>query len=413
MDPSNWVLIAAIEVSVVSLLLCGFLFYRNRSLRNLVTLMQGKIEKLLTDVKSGKAKSEYIPGDYADLIEAQIAATRTFHDTLDSDKDIVLDIDPETPFPRRTAALRYALLMTEKEALGAAESEAPDWEAITAKYQQIFTFYEDFDIDTTDEPQNEDELDLLRKELENAKKRISNLEKFKKLYFEMEKQWEESKKNAQSHYNNLSQMASQVEDTDAFNIALEGYSSSYGDFNNLFNKESGGLTQVVEVSDPRAAKEINSLRAITEDQHRIINDLQVKLQAAKTNEQKAAVLENMQEELNKQARFIQESETCIRLMESELDSAHMEIDSLKSQLHALPKLNEQIKALNTRSDQLELKNYALNSANQKLVKLLKNSRKPENTISDGESIKLKKALADMESRYTELEEKYLDLKLQG
>ena len=411
MGLNNWVLIVAIEVAVVSILLCGFLFYRNRSLKNIVNLLREKIGQLNNKNTNKISEDE---GCFKNFIENQISLTRAYHDTLESDQDIVLDIDPETPFPRRTAALRYALLMTEKEAQGMSESDDPDWDSITAKYQQIFTFYEDFNLEPESEESDEDELARLNQELESAKKRISNLEKFKKLYFEMEKQWDESKKNAQTHYNNLSDMASQMPDQDTFRLALENYHSSYGDFNALFNEKNGSsITQVVEVTDPKAAKEINNLRALTEDQHRIINDLQVKLQAAKTEEQKAQVMEHMQEELNKQARFIQESETCIRLMEDELNNAHSEIDSLKSHLQNLPKLNEQIKLANARSDQLELKNYALNSANQKLVKLLKNSRKPEYSSSSDDTIKLKKALTDMESRYAELEEKYLDLKLQG
>ena len=422
MNLSNLILIASLEVAAVLLIVCILLTIRNSSLKKLVNKMQARMEQLVKELRTRKQDSAPPPPppqepapSYDDLINAQIQNTKDHHTSLGSEQDIVLDLAPDIPMPLRATALRHAILIAEKEALALSDGDEPDWSVIRTKYEQIFSFFEDFSEpspENTDQGVNPEELEALEKDLENARKRISNLEKFKKLYFEMEEAWEASKKEAKTHYDNLSEMASQVDDTVAFESALENYQSSYGKFNNLFQDTSAATTEIITVSDPGAASEIQHLRTVAADQHRIISELQAQLEKAQSAEEKTELIDNLKEELNKQARFVQESETCIQLMEDELNSANKEMDILRSRLKALPSLKEQLKDVTSQKDSFELKVYALTSEKRKLEKQLKENKGSISSGSSEDTTKLKKSLADMETRYAELEEKYLDLKLQ-
>ncbi|PCK10048.1 MAG: hypothetical protein COA42_00150 [Alteromonadaceae bacterium] len=437
MQINSFAFIIAAEVAVVFLLLSVVLALQNRNLKNIIKKLQARMQEIVGDLKvlqnntqttqepTPPSVSEVSAPDdtassevrsYLDQISEQIQKTRDQHKRLGSDRDIVLDLAPDSELPRRAAALRYAMLLAEKEALTNTEDGEPKWELLKFKYEQIFSFYEDY----TTEPENgasQEELDMLAEELTNAKKRISNLEKFKALYFDLEEKWAESKTEAQTHYDNLSQMASKIEDTDdseAFEGALMDYHAAYSDVNQMIESgiESSNIVEGGKLNDATSG-ELKHLRSVAADQHRIISELQnkLKLAAASDNDISANLIDNLKTELNKQQRFIQESETCIQLMEDELRSANKEGEQLRSRLKALPAMKTQLKELGNQKDEFELKVYAITSENRKLLKKLKEERSAA-PVDDGRSTKLKRELIDFEARYAALEEKYLDLKIQ-
>ena len=410
-------MIVAIEVSVALLVLCLFLIFHNKKLRGIVKKLQSRMQELVIQLKDARnstnlQQKESEQSTYISFINEQIELTRDHHNELGSDRDIVLDLAPDSPISQRAAALRYAILLAEKEAVSAeTETGDIDWSKIRGKYEQIFSFYEDY-VEPESDNLAPEELEDLQKELSNAKKRIDNLEKFKKLYFEMEQQWESSKKTAQTHYNELSEMASDVKDPEKFETALEGYQAAYGKFSTLL-ESSDPVVETITVTDPAAAEEIKHLKAVAADQHVIINELQAKLVEASTESERTEIINGLQTELDKQTRFIQESETCIQLMEDELNSANKEMEILRSRLKALPSIKTQLKEATSKRDEYELKVYALTSDKRKLEKRLAEEKTASKVSKDSDELKkLKKTISDMESRYTELEEKYLDLKLQ-
>lgn len=98
--------------------------------------------------------------------------------------------------------------------------------------------------------------------------------------------------------------------------------------------------------DPRAADEIAKLHNIAADQYRTIHELQQKLMSAITAEQKELAIQAIQQQLERQIRFVHESETCIQLLEDELTKAHAEIllqDQSLNETSALHEENQHIK----------------------------------------------------------------------
>lgn len=388
---------------------------QNRSLRKLVHQLRAKAQDLLQDLKTTKAANNQQQDSglsFQEHIDKQLKFTKQRHQTLDPSQDIALDLAPETPLPRRSAALRNAMLLAEKEAMADAEKQ-PDWQSLGARYEQIFSFNEDFATDTLAAPNNE-ELEQLQSELENARKRVNNLEKFKKLYFDLEEQWNNSKTEAQSHFENLSNMASKLDAPQEFEQALGDYHSSYADMAKLIEGGINGnnIVQVVG-NDAESKREIAKLREVAADQHRIIESLQSQLQNANTEQERAEVVDSLQEQLAKQTRFIQESETCIQLLEDELTTANAEVEQLRARVNTLPNIKTELLETRSQHDEMEIKLQAALHQNRKLkVRLQQVAEGEPSNGSAEENNKLRKELNDWESRYNELEEKFLDLKLQ-
>jgi chromosome segregation ATPase len=175
--------------------------------------------------------------------------------------------------------------------------------------------------------------------------------------------------------------------------------------------------------DPRAAEEIVKLRNVAADQHRIINDLQRKLMSAVTAEEKEQVIQELQQQLQRQIRFVHESETCIQLLEDELAKAHDEISTQEQSIDetsAISEENQQIKNalhsftleskdLVSNINQLEDENNSLKK-NMRTTPVTTNSQSTTNDLAP-EVKKIQAELSDLKKQYAELEEKYLDLKL--
>jgi len=227
----------------------------------------------------------------------------------------------------------------------------------------------------------------------------------------------------------LLELSEGVNDRAAFNNVLENYHGVYDSIHQniaqaVQNQDSFGNHKTINITrqDPRAAEEIMKLRNVAADQHRIINNLQRKLIEATTAEEKETVIHELQQQLQRQVRFVQESETCIQLLEDELAKAHEEItikDKTLDETNSLSEENKQIKTtlhnftleskdlLNSIND-LEDENDSLKQNINQTAQISTHAVSKE-TVSDVN--KTHAELSDLKKQYAELEEKYLDLKL--
>jgi len=416
MQVSNLILIAAAELAALLLVACIFLLVQNRSLRYAVRKLQSRVKKLVSDLKLARSEAKAAKNappkattDYKHFLNIHINKVRDHHETLGANRDIVLDIDPETPLPRRAAALRYAVLMAEKEATGHQKHDNSDWKLLQHKYEQLFRYYDAY-AEAEPEP-DESTLEALNDELQSAKKRINNLERFKALYFDLEEKWESCRDNASTHIEEITRLTADTENAKEVENVLQAYNESYKELGQLIENGVDGQS-IAESSAADRSGEIQHLRAVAADQHRIITELQRKLEQASSEEEKEEVVHELQGELQKQIRFVQESETCIQLMEDELNNANKEMEQLRSRLRALPQIKKDLMELRDQNDDYELQVHALKSENRRLMGKLKELNGAPKKADNGEVKKVKKALAASEARYAELEEKFLNLKMQ-
>lgn len=416
MQVPNTLIAVAAEITIVLLISTVFFFIHSRKLKSLVRRQQERLLELLKAQQQAPAPiSEPAPltQTYKSYLNDELEATAAEFSSQSPDLDIALDLPADSPIYQRILALRYAFLRAEE--LGTTEDRG------TQDYWNIFRqalepLLASFQTDTSSD------------ELETAKKRIENLEKFKRLFFDMEKQWSVAQANAQDYYAQLLALSEGVSDRAAFNNVLENYHGVYDSIQQnitqvVQNPDSFHQNKVINITrqDPRAAEEIVKLRNVAADQHRIINDLQRKLIEASTAEEKELIITELQQQLQRQIRFVQESETCIQLLEDELAKAHEEISLQEKTLdetNALSEENKQIKnALhNFTLESKDLINSIndLEDENDSLKQHMQQSVQPVQATTKDSSSEMKKVqseLADLQKQYAELEEKYLDLKL--
>lgn len=112
-----------------------------------------------------------------------------------------------------------------------------------------------------------------------------------------------------------------------------------------------------------AEEELKRLRSVTENQYKEIADLKSKLQNSDfaTENEKTDLIHELKENLSKQERMMQESDTCIKLLETELDEALEKSRDLEKRLEAqkntssadqLREMAKRIQRLQTENDQL-------------------------------------------------------------
>lgn len=419
MQVPNALIIVGAEIIIVLLIGIMFFFAHARKLKSLVRRQQEKLLELLKNQR--QTATEPIkppvpavePKNYKSYLNEELDATAAEFAVHAPDGDIALELPADSSLIQRILALRYAFLRSEE--LGTTE------DCGTPEYWSIFLqALEPLLSNPANSGSNE--------ELETAKKRIENLEKFKRLFFDMEKQWQAAQANAQEYYAQLLALSDGVQDRAGFNNVLENYHSVYDGFHHNFTQILENPDAVshktinITRQDPRAAEEIIKLRNVAADQHRIINNLQRKLIDATTGEEKELIIQELQQQLQRQIRFVQESETCIQLLEDELAKAHEEISLKEKTLddaNALSEENRQIKEalhnftleskdLISSINDLELENDSLKQLNP-TASFVPPTAPLTTSRADPELIQSE--LNDLKKQYAELEERYLELKL--
>ncbi|MEY4588917.1 MAG: hypothetical protein RL497_993 [Pseudomonadota bacterium] len=402
----NFLLVLALEAFGLALVAVVVLLFQNRKMRSLLNKLQGRMHELVDDFKKNREEQLKKPTareeTYLHYINQHIELTKKHHFSFRGGQDIMLDLDPEAPLPRRIAALRHAILIAEKESHSQILNKT-NWDLLSARYQQLLDYNKTYDNTPAN---NNGDIDQLKEELETNRKRIANLEKFKSLYFDLEKNWQESKGKANQYYDEMSNLITQGNRPEELAPILQNYHTAYSSFNDQI--EAGIETAPIKY-DEQSHKELLRLRNVTVDQLRTINELQAKLTTASNDEQREAIVKELLGELQKQERYMRESETCIKLMEEELRNANKEIEQLRVRSAQSGQFRARVKELQSAEEANQHIIQSLKQDNRRLMQKLKNIAPEDNN----ETRTLRRELTATKAKYAELEERYLDLKLQG
>lgn len=488
MEISTFALYGIVEAIVFLLVICVFLLVYIRRSKSKFLGLQENLHKLLATHKRlqqqllEEREEHSTSNTYKKQINDQLLVTRQYHKGLDAGQDIALDLNPESPKDRQTAAIRHALLVAEKEALNSSSDGTPNWEFLETKFQQLIQFYVDLTVKkskpapaadpetsaSNDELEREleqakqslteknQELELLTQDLDTHQKRVGNLEKFKKLFFDMEGKWKDAKTEADLYYQRLQEYSDQVEDQEGYNNLVGEYHNVYSEFEltlQEFTEDGDDIEQTpsaddefkidspaptdspasnqthaetVEImnSEKQALEELKKLRNLTADQHRLITRLQTQLDEAKTLEEKEKLITELEAELQKQIGFVNEFEACIQLMENELSNAMERLkeveekhESAQAELEHVPKMQSTIqrfaqesKEMLTALSDLERKHQELQSGS---VDTVETSASPSvNAEAEELAEKLQEELQTLKGQYADLEERYLEAKMQ-
>ncbi len=413
MQVPTLVLVVAIEIYLALLIATFALLYFSFKQKKLIKRQQSKLKELIDTVKNTQSPEPPPAKTYKQFIYEQLDITQDRFSFLAPRSDIAGIQPADVPINQRIVALRYAFLRAEELGTTTVQGSEGYWDTFKQTLEPLL--HSPLDIESNDTSSDE---------LETYKKRVENLEKFKKLFFDLEKRWNEAQANAQSYYNELYAMADGVEDRERYELLLGRYNDSYNDINQYMYATSGAINGVPQENktiniirqDPRAAEEIMKLRNVAADQYRVISNLQRKLEEAATAEEKDLVIKELEQQLQRQIRFVQESDTCVQLLEEELTKANEKIAEQEQQLdsdHHLEEENQRIKQtlhdFTKESKDLLINIEELEKENDELKHNL-DETPPSTETSGGNSVQLQAEFAELRKQYAELEEKYLELK---
>lgn len=424
MQVSNWIIFGAAEVLALLVLICGFLLIHARKLKSLIARLQNKLQTLAKDLK--KTKQAYsnleqsIPKQtsYSEILDHQLETNREHHFSLNPDQDIALDLSPRSPFKRQLASLRHAFLITEKEADLSSETEGqPNWGVIETKLGSLMAFFKAEPIKQEGQD-NPGEIEELKRSLLISQQRVENLERFKTLFHDLEEKWQRTQESAKHYHQQLASLGSLHPDQAAFESALKGYQNTFKAFDDtLANNQpgsSGSITQVINNSGTAPDDEINRLKSVAANQHQLISELQQRLEIAYSAADKEALLEDMKSQLDQHARYIEESDTCIKLLERELDEAHEEISRLEQQ--SVPRASqsassEKLAILINEREMMNQTIQNLESENEQLV--LQMQATLAEPSANGGNTEILQEFKQLQQQYAELESKYLELRMKA
>jgi cell division protein FtsB len=424
MQVSSWIIFGVAEVMALLLLICGFLLMHTRNLKGLVGRLQDKLQHLTKDLKKTKQAYKEMeasipePTSYVDLVDAQLEGNRDYHQTLDPDQDIALDLSPQAPLPRQLASLRHAFLITEKEAsLSSDTPNTPNWMVIQAKLSGLMNFFKaESPVPAAPTADNTDEL---KQALMESQQRVENLEKFKTLFFELDEKWQNAQNQANDYRQQLSEMASEHPDNDNFEALLNRYQNSYDDFDasmqSQSNRTGDNITQVINSSSSHpASDEVDRLKSVAANQHQLISELQQRLEIAYSAADKESVIDDLKGQLDQHLRYMEESDTCIKLLENELDQAQEELTRLRTENSnppIPPELKEKFSVLKEERMMMNQTIQNLQQENEQLVLQMQATlSEPGSNDSNSE---LMQEFKQLQNQYTELESKYLELRMKA
>lgn len=415
------VLAVAIEIYLALLIAAVVLIFYALKQKKLIRRQQGKLRELIETIKTTSSPATPAGKTYKQLIYEQLEFTQDRFALIAPRSDISEAQPTDLPINQRIVALRYAFLRAEE--LGTTEVPGSEgyWnvfrQTLEPLLQSTANTALDLPLDTSLEASSSEELEMY-------KKRVENLEKFKKLFFDLEKRWNEAQANAQGYYNELHSMADGIEDRERYEMLLGQYSNSYNEITHYIHDTNAAITgrpvenKTINIirQDPRAAEEIMKLRNVAADQYRVISNLQRKLEEAVTAEEKDLVIKELEQQLQRQVRFVQESDTCVQLLEEELNKANEQLaeqTQLLGKDHLLEEENQRIKET-LQSFTQESKELLDNLEDlEKENDQLKNNLEQTSAHTGNNPASLQQIqgeFAELRKQYTELEEKYLELK---
>jgi len=419
MEDLSYIWLIAIQLAI--LLVAGnifqFLFVRYQIKR--VNKLKSKLAKL----KKEGSKPNNTDGAYLDIDEA-LAHTQTLH-SIGNDSSNIDILHPSIKDPTTKAlTLRYAMLNAEKEALQSEEEDR--WDVLEGKLTGVIAALEAEDSGgaTTEEMQ------ALLKELETIKDENEKLERQKAQFIDLKENWDSLNKSENEIIPQLIELIEGGENRNEIAGLLQELHTGFEDVTGLFfdedadeNEEApekldinffdedeepvemGALAfdENLPSGDSAAAanSQVNMLTNITNDQGDLIKKLRGQLIELNMDTE----LEQTMKELDRLSRMMKESESCVTLLEMELQESSDSIAKLQKEKL---KLNSESAEKDDVIDQLRTIRYSLEeeSIATQTLDITPFDETPE---SGSNVIDLEKAIAQKQVEIYQLEEKHVNI----
>ncbi|MDN3640148.1 hypothetical protein QWY82_15220 [Simiduia curdlanivorans] len=389
MEFSEWVVYTVAEVLLVLTIACLLLFLQTKGLKALISSLQGKLTKAIGELREAKGKQASTPEgpSYTEQIAVQIQATEKYHAEQDSDLSIEQDITAKTPKERLVAAMRYRFLRAEQDGL-AEHADLPDWPRIALHYDQLPAPQSQIDPQPPSTPETALKL--------SYDEQRDEIERFKRLFTTMERQWQIAKAKAQDYYNQLLSLIG--DSSDPTHLTLKKLAQEQ-----IAHIDKAAASINAPPSNSANRQDVDKLKAINERQKNEIAALQDKLANASTDQQRLAITADFERQLAQQQQFMKESEVCIDLLERELEAASRRIEQLEAQkpVAGSSEQNALLKDKHTLNKQIQ----QLRSENEQLVNLAEHAEAEQRrliAVKNKEVEAIKGKFAELAKRYKAL-----------
>lgn len=384
----NWMIYTAVEVILVLLILCGLLLFHAKGLKTAIQALQNRLSQVMSELKAAKLAQNNRSADRDESLQAQITDTEAFHAQQNPDRSIEDDLAPDSPPARLAAAMRHRFLKTEQ---AANQQGQPDWDQLVEAYQPLLSAKK---APPTEFEPDKPPADPGALSYEEQRHEIA---RFKRLFTTMEGQWKEAKDKAEGYYQELIRLIGSTEDP--AQQALKALAES--ELAQLSQQQSPLPTTP---TDNHTREDLDHLKSENAAQRQQIEQLKARLADLPEDDQ-AGLIGDLEQQLEKQLRLMQESEVCIELLEQEIaglnkklaesstempetqrpDKLIKEKQQLSKKIQQLEGENEQLVGLAEAADaeqrrRLAEKDAEIGKLKKKLVQLLKNPKpaKPDN-----------------------------------
>ena len=179
----------------------------------------------------------------------------------------------------------------------AGEDGGSNWDVLQGKLEQIISFYEpeetpEEEIESAEGEAEEAADEHTNEELANYKKRVENLEKFKKMFFEMESKWEDANKQAEEYHEQLMALGIQLGGGEHFKDLMDAYGNTYKELGEVIiegGKEAG--MKPLEVTPDDSAELANESGAKSESVEVVVEKASVGKTVIQNQEENSALKE--------------------------------------------------------------------------------------------------------------------------
>jgi hypothetical protein len=255
--------------------------------------------------------------------------------------------------------------------------------------------------------------DNLEKQLENANKRVDNLEKFKQLYFDLQSKLSKSVVEIENLNQTISELSDGSENYDAIQSIIEKNKALYLEMGQMIgmdkeqhHKSVANKMDYSEAIINERKDEIKRLKGQIAQQFEDIWALQSRLTGGAGGKPDPEALSAGIETIS---RNLKDAEMCIETMDMEIQTLTSEISNLKSQLKEQGSADDETVLLEHKQD-VEAKEKMIARFAQESKELMSCITGLEDgNLEQSNKIKeLEEKYAKLESDYSSMEAKYLD-----
>ncbi|MBT5228846.1 MAG: hypothetical protein HOM11_01085, partial [Methylococcales bacterium] len=420
LEISSTAIIGAVEFAGAIIALSLFLYFSQRKTKKKLQETEENSQKQIKSLKKKVAKPSQTPISF--LKDELLRTKQRF---LKIGKASKVTLSPTDKIKQQCLALRYYFLKTETKMLSSKPgNEKKYWAQIEKLLSSIAQTY----LNAMEEANSSsEELKELQQKHDLLEAQNNNLQRYKKLFFDLQSQAQTSEEEIDHIHGKISDL---ISDSSMSDDQQEQVASLFNSYQESVGEVISSITTVAESStdngdeddrtpkDTKIIEQFGKLKDIAIEQKNTISALRDRISDLKqslndgppTDEEIALMiteLETLNEDVARLERTLNDSEMCVQVLEADNDSLQQDILALKTECEQLKKQPiqspEQIEAEAALQAQITNLSSTITEQQQQIANLEDDDSDLSLDLDEVKVEELAEKLDDKESRITELE----------